>query len=127
MKNNFYLLLVLAALLSSCKKDLVERYENSPKLSVNKAKNTTELKTDVNFTWSTSKSLVINVESNETYPLIITSSNGEVLGKALIFGNKKNEVKLTVGANNEQIKVIFKGKEYPISTGASNINLNVTE
>lgn len=120
-------MLAIAATFASCKKDLEEKYENSPKLSVNKAKSTTELKTDNNFTWSTSKALILNIETNETYPVIIASSKGDVLGKALLFGNSKNEVKLTIAANNEQIKVIYKGKEYPVSTSSNNINLKLAE
>lgn len=126
MLKNITLILFSAIAIVSCKKDLVERYEKSPRVQLNKASKTSELKTNESFGWSTSKTIILNLQTEETSPTLIIGSNGEVLVKALLFANSKNEITLTVSSNSEQIKVLFNGKEFPISTSSNEINLKLS-
>lgn len=120
-------MLVLASSFVACKKDLVERFENSHKIQQNKASKTTEIKTSDNFSWQTSKSITLDLQTDETQPILVVGANGEIIGKALLFANSKNEIKLTVSSNSEQLKVLFKGKEFFVSTATNNINLNLSK
>lgn len=122
----FLLLCVLQFGLSSCKKQLVEKYEENQSA---KAKKFADLKAPKTFKWATMNQVGISFTSipNDARisTLKITDVDGNVYFKKLQKANEAFTGSIEVPAHLETLKMTFGGmqKEINVTSGKMNIDL----
>lgn len=125
MKNliTFALLAILS--LSSCKKNLEDKFNEINKSKNTKAKNTSELVVAENFNWETSKITNLKLIANENYPAVIYSLEGELVAKTMVLAGKENLVPITLASTQKQVRVVFMDKEYIMDINSENVTIQL--
>lgn len=130
MKKLIIIALIGIASLSSCKKQLLDKYEQE-KIDTPTAKKFAEIKADANFDWKTAKKIVFNYQSMQTISeinatLSIMSVDGKVVfytGNQLM--NKDMQLTLIIPAHINEIVVKYGAITKSFSTNSSQVNFNV--
>lgn len=129
MKNSKTILLILCVLqfsIMSCKKQLVEKYEES---QANKVKKFTDIKAAKNFKWATMNVVSINFPSNQNDARIstlkITDAEGNVYFQKLQKANEAFTGSIEVPAHLETLKMSYGGihKDVNLTSGKIEIEL----
>jgi hypothetical protein len=125
MKNliTFALLAILS--LSSCKKNLEDKFNETNESKNTKAKNTSELVVAENFNWETSKITNLKLIANENYPAVIYSLEGELVAKTMVLAGKENLVPITLASTQKQVRVVFMDKEYIMDINSENVTIQL--
>lgn len=119
MKKLIVFLFAVSFLGTSCKKDLVEKYEKAKDNGVAKVTQTKDVKVSDNFAWSTSKEVQVQINPNSKGLLLIQSAEGEVFYKAFINSGNVFTAKFILQNKNEKMFIYFNGnqEEVPVTTG----------
>jgi hypothetical protein len=111
MKNLILILSLVTLLGTSCKKDLVERYENTKPAAAPSVTKTRDIKVASNFDWSTSNEMGVEITPKTSGLLLIQSANAEVFYKAYLQAGVKHSTKITMQNKHEKMFIYFNGAQ----------------
>jgi hypothetical protein len=130
IRNLFILIFTSVILLPSCKKDLVEKFEQNKNTSKVEAKNTSEVKAPENFKWNTNRTIKITanpiVGDARVAVLKVEATDGTVLFTKLQKVKESVDLTLEVPARYEKVNVVFGGmqKTYDTKSGKAELTFN---
>jgi hypothetical protein len=105
------IILSLASLFgTSCKKDIVDRYE-SKKTTTPAVNKTRDLTVASNFDWSTTNEVSFELTPKTSGLLLIQSVDAEVFYKAFLKPGVKHTAKLTLQNKHEKMYFYFNGNQ----------------
>ena len=129
MNNLKLLLLVLLTwqlTLTSCKKTEIIKKENGVSDAPSKF---TEIKTNTQFTWSTTQKIVIEFKAiaNDTRVSVlkVVDANGHVYFKKLQKASEKFSGSIEVPIHLKTLKYVYAGNQKEFSTRAGIVNVDV--
>ena len=131
MKNllkTILLLFIMQVGLSSCKKQLVDKYEQSQKTTV--ATKTEEIKAASNFKWNTTSTLTVNFNpltgDSRIAVLKVTAEDGSVITQKLQKASESHTFNLDIPSHYSKVNVIFgtNTKQFDTKTGKIDMSLN---
>jgi hypothetical protein len=130
IRNLFILIFTSVILLPSCKKDLVEKFEQNKTTEKVIAKNTSEVKAPENFKWNTNRTIKITanpiVGDARVAVLKVEATDGTVLFTKLQKVKESVDLTLEVPARYEKVNVVFGGmqKTYDTKSGKAELSFN---
>jgi|688.fasta_scaffold53068_3 hypothetical protein len=130
LRNLLILILISVIVLPSCKKDLVEKFEQNKTTEKVIAKNTSEVKAPENFKWSTSRTIKLTangiVGDARVSVLRVEATDGTVLFTKLQKVKESVDLTLEVPARYEKVNVVFGGmqKTYDTKSGKAELTFN---
>ncbi len=112
MKNILVLFAFISILGTSCKKDLIEKFEadKAKQASKNQAQNINELTVDQAFDWKTNKNVVVKLKGTVNAPVILMTEKGGILLKSMLKSNEELSVTVTLASAEKTIKAVYAGK-----------------
>ena len=126
LKLLFLLLLVWQLTLTSCKKSELDTNEKGTAEAPLKF---TEIKTNTQFTWSTTQKIVIEFKAiaNDTRVSVlkVVDANGHVYFKKLQKASEKFSGSIEVPIHLKTLKYVYAGNQKEFSTRAGIVNVDV--
>lgn len=127
IKHILTLIILGATFLTSCKKDLVEKYDQSKNVAKVVAKNTNEVKAPENFSWNTNRIITITstpiINDVRVAVLKVTSTEGVVLFTQLHKVKDPINLKLEIPSIYEKVNVVFCGIQKTYDTKGGKVDL----
>jgi hypothetical protein len=111
MKNLIIILSLVTLFGTSCKKDLVERYEKNKTVASPEVTKTRDVKVASNFEWSTTNEMGVEITPKTSGLLLIQSANAEVFYKAFLKAGEKHTTKVTMQNSHEKMYIYFNGAQ----------------
>jgi hypothetical protein len=113
--------------LPSCKKDLVEKFDQNKTTEKVIAKNTSEVKAPENFKWNTNRTIKFTanpiVGDARVSVLRVEATDGTVLFTKLQKVKESVELTLEVPARYEKVNVVFGGMQKTYDTKSGKVEL----
>ena len=130
LRNLSILILTSVILLPSCKKGLVEKFEQNKTTEKVIAKNTSEVKAPENFKWNTNRTIKFTANPIEgdarVSVLRVEATDGTVLFTKLQKVKESVDLTLEVPARYEKVNVVFGSiqKTYDTKSGKAELTFN---
>lgn len=110
MKNLLFILALVSFLATSCKKDLIEKYEKTKAASpVQKAAATKDLKVAEDFAWSTTNEVEVTINPTQSGLLLVQNELGEVFYRAFVKSGNTCTAKFSLQNKNPKMFLYFNG------------------
>lgn len=124
MKNILVLFAFISILGTSCKKDLIEKYEadKAKQAAKNQAQNINELNVDQTFDWKTNKSVVVKLKGTVNAPVILMNEKGGILLKSMLKSNEEMSLTVTLASADKNIKAVYAGKISIIEVSSNQVS-----
>lgn len=123
MKKIFAIAFMITLLGTSCKKDLIDRYEGSkvPK-NHTAATSTSELKVDQKFEWKTTQEVNLNLTGYANSQVVIITPSGEILEKSMLKNNESYKTSISVPTTEKKVFLLYMGQKIAIDLNSENIS-----
>jgi len=118
--NTFALLIVFGLIFTAC-----DAPSNS-KDSTNSAKGMENINVPSDFDWKTTSDIQFSLTAYQKGRVQILSENGSVFHQANLGEDNSYEVKLTIPAYVDELKVMYRGQEVSVNTSRSTFAHNFT-
>lgn len=108
---------------TSCKKDLLDRYEDSKVADKHTAAtSTSELKVDQKFDWKTTQEVNLNLTGYANSQVMIITPSGEILEKSMLKTNELYKTTISVPTTQKNIFLLYMGQKISIDLTSENIS-----
>lgn len=114
-KLAFLLMIGMAVLFTSCKKDRIENPDTKPDTME-------ELQVPSDFSWKTTKDFSLTLSANASGIAEVNNASGISYQKAYLSTGQAYTMKLTVPAYEKSVKVKFLGQEAELQLSASTLS-----
>lgn len=116
MKNLLVLLALVSFLATSCKKDLIEKYEKTKATNpVQKVSATKDIKVSENFEWSTTNEVELTINPTKSGLLLVQNEMGEVFYRAFVKAGAPFQAKFSLQNKNPKMYIYFNGAMEEVS------------
>ncbi|MDP1725576.1 MAG: hypothetical protein Q8M15_02240 [Bacteroidota bacterium] len=123
MKKLFAIAFMITLLGTSCKKDLLDRYEDSKVADKHTAAtSTSELKVDQKFDWKTTQEVNLNLTGYANSQVMIITPSGEILEKSMLKTNELYKTTISVPTTQKNIFLLYMGQKISIDLTSENIS-----
>ncbi len=127
LTKTILLLFILQAGLSSCKKQLVDKYEQS--VTTETAKNTAEIKASASFKWNTTNALTFNFAGSpgdaRIAVLKVTAEDGSIVYQKLQKAAENNAATIELPAHYAKLIVHFGGTSKTFDTKSGKVDMDL--
>lgn len=113
-KTAFLIIIGIAFLFPSCKKDRIDNTDTKPE-------NMEELQVPADFLWKTTKDYSLTLSANSSGIVEVNNTSGISYQKAYLSPGNAYVMKLTVPAYEKTVKLKFSGQEAMLELSASNL------
>ncbi len=123
MKNLIAIAALTLLLGTSCKKDLLERYEDSKTpANTTAATSTSELKVSQSFDWKSTKEVSLNLTGYANSAVMITTVAGVIIEKSMLKSNEAYKTTISVATTEKSIFLLYMGQKISVDLNNTNIS-----
>jgi len=115
MKRIIFILLIISAVTTSCRKDFNDKQQES-------IGTMSDMEVSDSFNWKTTKDYVFNLSGSTKDFVQIKSTEGDIYYKALLYPGKEHITKVTIPSYVKQVELVYLNQKIVVQLDANKID-----